>query len=330
MAAIDPNQVTPQQTLAPEKTTVQGQYSVMSFTVAGTRVAFPVVHDDVEGDNRIVRIPRPNREGEKLDDTGANARIWTPRAVFGNNIWEEGLDPNVPLYPDLMLKVLRLFAKHETGDLFVPTDGQVRARAHKFKRSTPEDFVDFAVLDLVFIEDSEDGIGADAFANPTVLGRHLRLAEQTAFSMQYEDNWSDLVTEIKTLCSDLEGIMQAPGRFVEDVQAQARAIAGAIGDVARTAEEVTANLRAGGTSPPAPVAVQRLAQLQDLTFVAAEERQRSLPATVPYEVKQKTTIFQIAALVKQPAEVLLDLNGEKIEDPFYVPPGTYRVYQHWP
>jgi hypothetical protein len=325
-----PTDTPPQLTLAPEKQTVQGQFSVMSFSVAGTKVSFPVVMDDVSGGNRIIRIPRPNREGEKLDDTGADARIWTPRAVFGNNIWEEGLDPNVPLYPDLMLAVLRLFAKHETGDLFVPTDGLARARAHQFKRSTPEDSVDFAVLDLTFIEDSEDSIDAAAFANPTVLGRHLRLAEQTAFSMEYEDNWSDLVTEIKVLCSDLEGIMQAPGRYVEDAQAQARAIAGAIGDVVRTAEEQTGLAREGGTSPPAPVAVQRLASLLDLSWVAAEERQRSLPATVPYDVAVKTTIFEIAALVKQPAEVLLDLNGERIEDPFYVPPGTYRVYQHWP
>jgi hypothetical protein len=320
----------PQATLAPEKPTVQGQFSVMSFTVAGTKVSFPVVMDDVSGGNRIIRIPRPNRDGEKLDDTGADARIWTPRAVFGNSIWEEGLDPSVPLYPDLMLAVLRLFAKHETGDLFVPTDGLARARAHQFKRVTPEDAVDFAVLELTFIEDSEESIGAAAFATPTVLGRHLRLAEQTAFSMEYEDNWSDLVTDIKVLCSDLAGILQAPGRAVEDSQAQARAIAGAIGDVARVAEEQTGLARTGGTSPPAPAAVQRLSSLLDLSWVAAEERQRSLPATVPFRVATTTTIFELAAFVKQPAEALLDLNGERIEDPFYVPPGTYRVYQHWP
>jgi len=319
----------PQKTLAPEKPGVQQSFSVFSFKVGGVRVAVPCLQDDVEGGNRIVRFPRPYREGEKLDDTGAEARVWTPVAVFGNNIEEPGLDPNVPLYPDLMTAFLRLAGTHETGDLVTPHDGVVRARFAKFKRITPEDLEDFAMVQCTFIEDSEDSVGADAFARPSVSGRHRRLAEETKFSLELEDGWADPILEIQVLASELEGLMRAPGRAVEDAQARFRSLAHSLQSLGQTFLEVTGLAREEGTSPPTCSAELRMHQLLDLSAAAAAERQASAPARVPYIVKQPTTIFYIAARVKQPVEALLDLNW-KIEDPFYVKPGEYQVYQSWP
>lgn len=319
----------PQNTLAPEKRSVQGDFAVMSFKVGGVKLAFACLHDDAEGGNRIVRFPRPYRDGEKLDDTGAEARVWTPIAVFGNDVKEPGLDPAIPVYPDLMARVLRLFATHETGDLVTPHDGVVRARAHKWKRVTPEDFVDYAAVHLTFIEDSEDSVGAEQFSRPGVSGRNQILADETRFSLELEDNWSDVILEVQVLASELEGLMRAPGRAVEDAQARTRSLAHSLERVIATAQEVTGLSRAEGTSPPAPAAEIRLHQLLDLAAAAAAERQSTAPERIPYVVKQPTSIFYIASRVKQPVEALLDLNW-KIEDPFYVRPGVYQIYKTWP
>lgn len=313
--------------VAPEFITVQAQTPICSFTAAGVRAAFPIMKDEVTGGNRIIRFTRPYRNGAKLDDTGKIERVWTMTCEFNNTIQEAGLD-DTPLYPDLMLKVLKLFDAKETGDLIVPTDGKVRARAETYKRETPNEWIDYAILTLTFVEDSEDGITTAAFSNPTVSGRHIRLIQKTQFSAEEEDAWSNPISDLTELGSQLEGALRAPGRAVEDSEAQARAVVGVCANLGRAVVEVAGTARNEGTSPPSIKTQLNLLALAGLMANVRDERQSSMPARRPYTVKAQTTAFFISSDVGQPVEAIMDLNPN-IEDAFVVLPGTYQVYERW-
>jgi hypothetical protein len=315
--------------VAQENITVQAQMPICSWTVGGERLALPIQKDELSGGNRIVRFRRPYRDGAKLDDAGANERVWVITIAFNNTLREAGLDENIPLYPDLMFKLLKSFNFHETGDLIVPMDGKVRARAESYKRENPEDVIDHAIVTCTWVEDSEDGVSNASFANPTVSGRHLRLIQKTQFSAAKEDVWSDPVAALTELGSNLEGVLRAPGRAVEDADARSRAVVGVCQNVGLTVVEVGSANKSEGVTPPAFETELALVGLVSLMANVGDDRQASRPPRRPFRVRELTTVYDMSAQVGQPPEALLDINPT-IEDPLVVQPGTYQIYERWP
>lgn len=297
---------------------IQSKFPIASFTVRGTRVAFAIELDELTGGNRLVRHKRPYRKGAKLDSTGAEEREWTCTAIFNNTIVEPGLDPDVPQYPDLLQSVMDLFDAQETGDLVTPTDGKGRFRASKYVRSTGNDETDTARLKLTFIEDNEDAVDASAFSRPNVKGSLSRLADQAVFTAMSEGAWNGNLADLKEFCANLEGVINAPGETADSVVVQARAAQHAITDVLRTVQRQSSN-----DSPLQTI--NRLKQLLDVSAWSLEEHNLNPPRRIKYVVTSITTIWAIAADVKQNADDLLELNDGRIDDPFAVQPGTYRV-----
>jgi len=307
---------------------IQPRFPVASFTVKGRRVAFPILGDSLTGGNRIVRHARPYRHGVKCDDTGGKERVWTLNGLFTNREIqaEEGLDPTVPHYPDLMFQLIDLFNEHETGDLVVPIDGKVRARAEAYSREQREDEVDTAHLQLVFVEDNEDNVAQASFGKPSVKGSSIRLIEQTRFTAEKEGAWTSDLSDLREFASELEGLLRAPGRAVDDVNAKVRAMRRSIEGVERAARESSSERREQGFVPVGSQTLRELARLKDLNGFAEEERQADRPRRIPYTVRTNTTIFQIASDVRQSVAALLELNASRIDDPLNVEPGVYRVY----
>ena len=310
-----------------EQLTNQAQQPIASFTVRGRRVEWPCTVDDVEVTIRIVRFPRPNRPGEKLDNTGRGARVWTVRAVFNNSVSEPNINTDgVALYPDQMLKVMSLVNEVETGDLVTPTDGLARAKLAMLRRETPEESVDHAVLSLTFIEDNEDGVDAAAFSKPTVTGL-TKIIQKTTFSAQDDEVFVNPVLLIREIGSNIEGLLLAPGRAADDMRAQGRILAHTIQSVGVTADAVATER--SGQLPPSPRTPQLLAEVADRAASGPGERSADRPAPAPYRVKGQTNIYALAGEVGQPPEALLDLNPQ-IEDPMTVPVGIVTIYSRWP
>jgi len=317
---------------------VQERFPVASFTVRGEWVIFPIEDDSLQGGNRIVEHARPYRDGAKLDDTGSQPRRWTLNAVFNNTIEEPGVPTEPALYPDVMNRVIELFTQHETGDLFVPVDGKVRARAQAYQRTHSREEVDTGRLVLTFVEDNEDNVDAASFSRPSVYGSALRLAEVTQFTAEQEGVWSGDLQDLLEFCAELEGLMRAPGEYTAAVAVQVRSAHRAIKSVLQTAQTVAQGRDESQQQTNAILAtygvpvntILQLQRLLDVTSYATSEKNGQMPRPVPFVVTQKTTIYGIAADVRQPVAALLEINEQRIDDPFAIEPGTYRVFERWP
>jgi|SRR6478609_2054989 len=298
---------------------VDSQKPIASFTVAGVRITFCIEDDKTAGGNRLVQHKRPYRKGAKLDSTGQEPRVWSACALFNNSLQEEGLDQSVIQYPDNMNALIDAFIAQETGDLVTPSDGKMRARASTYERTNSREEDDTARLNLVFVEDNEENVDAKSFARPNVRGSLIRLAEEAVFTAEQEGAWNGNIADLREFCANLEGLINAPGETVDSIVVQVRAAQHAMIGVVRTLGQATLD-----------IPVRTIATMKNLIDVSAwslEEHNNNPPKRIPYVVKSTTTIWAIAALKQQDPERLMEINEGHIDDPFAVPPGTYRIEQ---
>jgi prophage DNA circulation protein len=310
-----------------EKTreSIQEQTAPASFTVNGERVVFALQDDKLAKKNRLVKHERPYRPGAKIDSTGSEARVWNLRAIFNNSLDEPGLDQNVQQYPDNMNKLTDLADIQATGDFVHPVDGKARARLESASRTIIHEEEDTGYLDLVFIEDNEESVDKLAFQRPSIKGSFKRLAEQTVFTAQQEGLWSTDLSTLREFASNIEGLLTFPGEYADAVMAQVRgaqrALKGILITARRTREE---NLSRFDDTPLKTIA--SVTRMLDIVGVALEEHNTGTPKKVPYVVRETTTIWAIASDVRQDAEALMEINAQRIDDPFHVQPGTYRIF----
>jgi len=308
----------------PGEDTIQGKLAICSFTVKGTRFAFPVLADDLAGGNRIVAHKRPYRQGAKLDSTGSEPDSYSFKAIFNNSIDEPGLDETRALYPDILNDLIRLFKAQETGDLMSPLDGLKRVRASSWKRSQPEETVDTAFLEVTFTEDNED-----SFSKPGVQGSLIRLAEITVFTAEQEGLWNENFVSLGEFAAELEGLIRFPGEYANAIVAQQRLMQSTMRSILNTArQEDQANLALLEETPVR--SISSLLRMADVVAFALEEKHDNRPASVDYLVRTQTNITELAGDVQQPADALLELNEQRIEDPLAIEPGWYKVYRSWP
>jgi prophage DNA circulation protein len=221
---------------------------------------------------------------------------------------------------------LQSFDVHETGDLVLPTIGRVRARAETYERLETPDVQDAASLSFTFIEDNEDDVDASAFKQPSANANARRLSEQTEFDQESLDNGHFSISDLTEAVSELEGLVNAPFDFAQDVENSARTI----GHLAARVTQVFSKLGHRGRDtllgPKGGRANRKLIQAQEIAARAAAESRRGRPVIVRYVVRLDTSMFEVAAFLRQSLGDLLAINPQ-IEQPFYVPRGTeIRVF----
>jgi prophage DNA circulation protein len=314
-----------------EDDSLQSKMQVYGFKPkGGDKITFPGRDEDHEAGSRLIRHARPYRHGAKLDTTGAEPRTWNVEAIFNNTIQEPGVDGPIPLYPDRMAKLMALVSEYDTGDFFHPIDGHIRARLEKASRSIRADETDTAIVRFNFVEDNEENVDARAIA-PSISGSAIRLTEETSFTAELEDlGWNGSIEDLKELGSEIEGLMRAPGRAADDLDAKLRSLVRAADSILQTREEVETDTKERALSPPAPSMTLALERLIDRAFGAGDDKLARTPRARSYRVNRTTTIYAISSAVKQPVDALLDLNAQRIEDPLRIEPGNYRVYDSWP
>lgn len=304
---------------------LQSQTPPASFTANGVTVTFAFQDDKLRLKNRIVKHERPYRPGAKLDSTGAETRVWNLKAIFNNTLDEPGLDPNILQYPDNMNALTDLAAVQATGDFVHPVDGRVRARLDSCDRTILHEEDDTGYVDCVFIEDNEEGVDKLAFQRPTIKGSFKRLAETTVFTAQQEGLWSSDLSTLREFASDIEGLLTFPGEYADAVTAQVRGMQRALKSVLRTArQQRNDNLQRLNETPLRTIV--GITRMLDIVGFALEEHNAGNPRTVPFYVSDDTTIYAIAAQVGQDPEDLMELNSQRIDDPFHVERGVIRIY----
>ena len=310
-----------------EKTrlSIQEQTPICSFTANGVRVTFSIQDDKLAKKNRVVRHTRPYRPGSKLDSTGRDAFVWSVRAIFNNTLDEPGLDPNVQQYPDNMNRLSDLADAQVTGDFVHPVDGKHRARIESLGRTIRHEEEDTGYIDLQFVEDNEEGVDALAFQRPSIKGSFTRLADVTVFTAKQEGLWNEDLVSIREFASQLEGLMTFPGEYADAVMAQVRGTQRALRSVLNTAKAVHRDNKARLMDTPLRTIVNATRML-DVVGYALEEFNTGAPKTESYYVKSETTIYEIAADLGQDPDALMDINAQRIDDPFHVERGKIRIF----
>ena len=295
--------------------------SPATFSVAGLLFAFPVLQIQETGGNRIVERERPYRDGAKLDDTGSVARRWSMEAIFNNSILIPGVNAvnkNRPLYPDILNELLYIFDNiHETGDLFVPTAGAQRVRADQYSRTEVFSARNQAIVTFTWIEDNEDIVGT-RLINPATAGANAqRLATTMSDDSQSVGSLSESLADLDQTMSDLEDIVNAPGEVAQDVDAQNQKIQGHAERSKKTFKEANRPGRNLFLDPVSSAAVRKIERIQDMAAREANESRRGRPKLLTVVFADSSTIFRVAAVVRQDPLDLMAINPQL--DPFFIP-----------
>lgn len=311
----------------PDEKSVQERTPCMSFDVDGFKVACPLVTDNLTIANRLVMHKRPYRQGAKLDSTGTEPRQWDVELAFDNSIVEPGvaeINGNAALYPDVLKRFEWLAQKQATGDLIIPADGLVRAKLLSLRR-VHDERTDHARVAVTFVEDNEDRIDDSSFRDPGVSGSLRGLTDNIQFVAESEGVWCADVVSLKEACAAIESMLRAPDEFVSSIEAQVRSARRAIQGVARAASERVRSLSVDSvTSPPRRI-FGELARLGDVVGYASERAVKSEVETVWVVEPEETSVFAMAVKYRQSADRIEELNEFRIDDPFLVLPGRYRV-----
>ena len=300
------------------------QYPAASWEVGSSRgkIVFPVCDIQESGGNRIVERERPYRDGAKLDDIGRKAIRWTVVAKFENSIQEEGLS-TTPLYPTVLNNLLSTFDVHATGDLTLPTRGKVRARAESYQRKETTGDRDYATVTLVFCEDNEDSVDAQTFESPSVNASARRITEQAEFDAESGGFGGTSMADLREFGSQLEGLANAPGETLNDLDTQASIVVGTVNRTTRSFSRADDQF----SDPENSRTQRKLEQTKDLAGRSRRSPRAGRPRIVSFKLLNGTSLFNIAAQLRQPAKDIIDINPTL--NPLFVPAGTVvRVFEN--
>lgn len=308
------------------------QYSVASWQVGDSAVIrFPITGQLQQTvGNRLVRHERAYRPGAKLDSTGPAPVEVSFTARFNNTIREPGLDNGAPLYPDMLNAFMATLAVQRTGTLVLPTVGAIRARIERCQRQ--EDFAerDEATLQITACEDNEDAIATATFALPTARATISKQAGATVFSAEAAvAAASEDLFKLHAATTDIETLLLAPGRALADLDSQVRQQRFTVQRIRIEQDAFARDVGIEGTTEPRGSGFFRqLLRLEDTLARASDEKFASRPRIRAFVVDVPiTSLFEIAARLKQDAAALLDLNGERVADPFVLEQGeVIRVF----
>jgi hypothetical protein len=315
--------------------TILGQGPVASYQVGGLApIAFQIDGKISEKrGTRLVRHSRPHRPGAKLDRTGRLERVWSFRAIFSNKVTEDGLDTTQAQYPFVLRALADACEIQETGTLVLPTVGAVRVGCESCERSDDGSAeLDTGYLDLVFVEDNEESAASVSFRPPSVRATNVALSEATRFSESRVGALDADSVSLTEFASDIEALLLAPGRSLSDLQSKATASRRAIGRIVSAQESLARTLGLEHDEPRGSAMYRQLARLQDLQARAAEEKFSSRPRVKAFVIDvERTSIFEISSRFRQDCGELLDLNSERVKDPFDLTRGqVIRIFEKAP
>lgn len=299
-----------------------------SFTAKGQDpISFSVESVKESGGNRLVFRARPYRPGVKIDSTGGKETTWTLEILWSDTA--HAFDPLVNAggarqYPDTMLALIEAFRVQETGDLVIPTRGVKRCRAHTYETvESPEQRV-AARMTCVFVEDNEDSVDAAAFNAPTIRGSGFLAAQDATFDAEQVGVWDGTIAGLLDTINEYKGILELPGSVLDEVRANGVAIIGTIRNLLTTFSDEGEDALSMFIDPSSSRLARTLNRLMDAISGAVYESGPSVsqPKTASVAYDQDYSIFDIAAIVKQDANKLIQLNAYRIEDPLHIEAGT--------
>jgi prophage DNA circulation protein len=282
--------------------------------------------------NRVVQHKRPYRRGAKLDGTGREPRVYEFTALFNNRVIEPGMSTARAPYPFQMRALLEACDVQDTGTLILPPIGLIRARNLTADRVEDGGEIDVGKVACVFVEDNEEKASSQAFKQATVRATVVALSEQTTFSRTRAGGLDTDALSITEFASEVEALLLAPGRSVSDLQSKVTASRRALGRMIKAQESLARTLGLETDEPRGSEMWRSLARLSDLQAKSADEKFSSRPRVKAFVVDvERTSMFEIAARLKQDAGELLDLNSERPVDPFFLTRGeVIRVFETAP
>ena len=313
--------------------TIYEQYPTARWEVKGKNLTFPV--DDIEEgrSNRLAKHRRLYRDGARLDDTYAEARTWKITSVFFNDKSGIGQEPGIEegQYPDNVNQLCDSFDIHETGDLTLPTRGSRRCRAESYTRFETKTERDACKCTFVWVEDNEDDASAAQFVAPSAKSVLSAIAVETFDACTDIGAISPDLSSLSELANDLIALAEAPGNYVSDLEAQAKAMTSQLAAIEEAftvaADEAVTEAESLLTDPESSLAGRRIRELSDTVAtlhleVAAQggisgDQQQVLSRTY----QRWLSIYDVATIEGQEAEPLMSLNSS-IPDMLSIPPGT--------
>jgi len=274
-----------------------------------------------ERGKRIVEQERAYRPGAKLDSTNWKARRWRIKSCFNNTLQEDGLEDTPVLFPDRLNALVRSFDLEETGTLTLPTVGRKRCKLTFYSRNDEVDGSDEANCEFLFVEDSEDIIDLDSLEEPQVNATIVRLAQQSVFSMERLGSLNDGTVDLTTWASQMESLLLAPGRALEDIKTQGRRNRRAIERVQRAERTLGKQVDGLFNGQESHEAQQELRRLSDLQARAIAEKNADRPDTRLHKVNAHCTLFDVASDLRQDLQALFELNRGVVEDVLDLTPG---------
>lgn len=274
--------------------------------------------------NRVIRKARIGKNGERLDNTGANARTWQVVSEWYNG----GQDTSAPnAYPDDVNKLLALFAISKTGWLVLPTVGRVRAQLDSCNRVDQAGERDFCATTKSFIEDSEDDETVASFKAPPASSVAELYTSAWTGSLERDAIVGDPFLEISLFAADLVQLARTPERVAADWQSKVAQVRTAIGQVERAYTRTPTTPTGDVVSLLLlPSAARSLVKGRSLLDALA----RSTTSSKEWREKKydvPLTIYDVAAAENQNAERLMLLNSQ-LEDVCAIPARTpVRIFR---
>jgi hypothetical protein len=231
------------------------------------------------------------------------------------------INGGIDLYPDVLNLLLDSFTTHETGDLYVPTRGKVRARAESYGRVETATKLNHATLRLVFVVDNEDDLDFSGFEPPSVSASAITVAEAVELEAESTDAWDGSVADLTELANNIEGLANAPGDFLSDVETQAQIMKNAHDKVVKTHTDTTKEGRDLLLDPESTTMYKHLSLLKEMAGQSSQSARRGTATYVTRVYTTDMTLARVAAVEGQEYDTLLKINTQ-LEDPSDIPAGT--------
>ncbi len=268
---------------------------------------------------RVVRKTRMYKDGERLDNTGSNARSWQVMCEFYNG----GSDPVARgNYPDDANELGDVLRVARTGDLVLPTVGSKRAMVESYTRVEMSTDRDFCSYQVTWVEDSEDDERVASFKAPPASSVSAKyVSDYTEFAAKDAAVEGDPFGEIETLANDLSKLASTPERYASSWESRVSQVNNAIDRVerayGRAATQASGRVVSLLNGPEASRTIRRSRTLRD-TFSA------STTTSSVFRYKRYTkpvSIFDVATDLAQDVDRLIALNSN-VPDLLVIPTNT--------
>lgn len=302
-------------------------YEPASFKADGEETIRFMARSIVEtGGVTIAARRRPYRDGAKLDALGALEDKWDFEALFlsDEDAQEPGVtdDGGLPMYPDRLQALIDAFKTGKTGVFNLPWKRGLRAKCGSWtRRDVADEHRNGAVFAGQFIEDNEDSVDREAIVKPSARGALDRKVQEATFDAEASATWDSSLADWNGAVAELVGIMNTPGEYVGQLRTAVARLQGMVSMV-RDAFSSPFEGRDQFRDPESIQMRLRLLEIEDLIALAEEQARSSEIKTRTYFPPTDTDIWAIAALLKQPAPTLVELNAADFDDLGYIEGGV--------